>query len=230
MGINSKALIYFFEMVEVLEVSATGANVCCLGNLYLRKYANILLKKYCDTKNYFLYFSDFLKSRGFDVVNLDINGVNSIQVDLRKPIDNSLVGKFDICLDGGTAEHIKDSQYELFRNINKLCKKDGVMIHILPTVEWGHSYWFYPLSFFQSLAQANGYTIFDYRKTPIDFSGSPYKETLFITLIKKTDNEFINEEKFISPSIDKIGCKRFMEANDNYEKWIEDSWDGKSKP
>jgi hypothetical protein len=218
MGVNSKALIYFFEMIEVLDRNIPGTKICCLGNLMLRKYANILIKKYCGTKEYFIYFSDFLKARGFEVENIDINGKNAIQFDLRGPIDVGLTNKFDVCLNAGTTEHIKTCQYEVFKNIHDLCKKNGAMIHILPTVEWGHSYWFYPFEFFNNLCKNNQYKIMDYRKTPIKFGESTGKESLFITLIKKIDRKFIEKEKWLDPDIDKIGSKRFLEVD--YEGWI----------
>ena len=66
---------------------------------------------------------------------------------------------YDLVINNGTGEHIFD-QYSLFKNIHNLCNLNGLMLHILPFIDWiNHGFYnFHPI-FFADLSAANDYEI-----------------------------------------------------------------------
>ena len=113
-------------------------------------------KKHFNTKDYF-------KSIGFrDYKSIDINGAyNSLQFDLNKNISETYNYKeeYDLVINNGTGEHVFN-QYALFLNFHNLTKLNGVMLNILPFIDWiNHGFYNFNPIFFADLAASNNYEI-----------------------------------------------------------------------
>lgn len=111
------------------------------------------------------YFStyDFFKSVGYnDYCSIDINGAyDSYKFDLNKNINETYRFKnsFDLVINNGTGEHVFN-QHSLFLNIHNLTKKDGLMLNILPFIDWiNHGFYNFNPIFFADLAASNSYNI-----------------------------------------------------------------------
>ena len=106
---------------------------------------------------------DYFKSVGFkEYKSIDINGAyNSLQFDLNKNISEtySYNEKYDLVINNGTGEHIFN-QYALFLNFHNLTKLNGIMLNILPFIDWiNHGFYNFNPIFFADLAASNNYEI-----------------------------------------------------------------------
>ena len=106
---------------------------------------------------------DYFKSVGFkEYKSIDINGAyNSLQFDLNKNIleTYSYKEEFDLVINNGTGEHVFN-QYALFLNFHNLTKLNGVMLNILPFIDWiNHGFYNFNPIFFADLAASNNYEI-----------------------------------------------------------------------
>ncbi len=113
-------------------------------------------KKNFSTKDYF-------NSIGFnDYKSIDINGAyESFQFDLNKNISETynFNKKYDLVINNGTGEHVFN-QYALFLNFHNLTKINGVMLNILPFIDWiNHGFYNFNPIFFADLAASNNYKI-----------------------------------------------------------------------
>eukprot|EP00434_Breviolum_minutum_P012090 symbB.v1.2.010661.t1/scaffold700.1/size171416/2 len=123
---------------------------------------------------------EVFESLGFRHTSLDINGDDgAVAVDLSRPLNMSLLGTCDVVTNFGTTEHVGESeyvnslesdvelndlwssQYEAFRNLHKLVRRDGMIINMVPAAGcWPkHGLVEYEPRFFQSMAGAAGYEI-----------------------------------------------------------------------
>ena len=117
---------------------------------------NLRNKKNFSTKDYF-------KSIGFrDYKSIDINGAyGSFQFDLNKNIAKTynFNQKYDLVINNGTGEHVFN-QYALFLNFHNLTKVGGIMLNILPFIDWiNHGFYNFNPIFFADLAASNNYKI-----------------------------------------------------------------------
>ena len=106
---------------------------------------------------------DFFLSVGYsDYNSIDLNGAyNSYQFDLNKNICEFYKFKenYDLVINNGTGEHVFN-QYSLFLNIHNLTKTNGLMLNILPFIDWiNHGFYNYNPIFFADLAASNDYEI-----------------------------------------------------------------------
>ena len=106
---------------------------------------------------------DYFKSVGFkEYKSIDINGAyNSLQFDLNKNILETYNYKeeYDLVINNGTGEHVFN-QYSLFLNFHNLTKLNGVMLNILPFIDWiNHGFYNFNPIFFADLAASNNYEI-----------------------------------------------------------------------
>jgi SAM-dependent methyltransferase len=162
-------------------------NVCELGNQWIRdskKYG-----KHTLSKTYFI-------ERGSAHTSIDFRGGDgSLALDLSKPIVE-LENKFNMVTNYGTSEHVADGwdgQYNVFKNIHDLLKKDGVIIHAVPL----YPYWLkhgicnYMENFFPILSEQNDYELLinDKRERNKRFN-------LCSILIKRSNCPFIDIENF----------------------------------
>ena len=121
-----------------------------------KNLVNLKNKKHFNTKDYF-------KSIGFrDYKSIDINGAyESFQFDLNKNISKTynFNQKYDLVINNGTGEHIFN-QKALFLNFHNLTKTGGIMLNILPFIDWiNHGFYNFNPIFFADLAASNNYKI-----------------------------------------------------------------------
>ena len=94
--------------------------------------------------------------------SIDFNGLyNAHSFDLNNNLKSTYDyhETFDMVTNFGTA-NVVFNQFELFRNIHNLCKKDGYMIHTFPSKGWGNQWFFrYDSRIVEDLASANDYEI-----------------------------------------------------------------------
>ncbi len=105
----------------------------------------------------------FYKALGFkSYASIDVNTkYGSLMMDLNKDIRQTYgyAETFDLVTNNGTGEHIFN-QYMVFKNIHDLAKPGGLMLHIMPFVNWvNHGFYnFHPL-LYADLATSNGYEL-----------------------------------------------------------------------
>lgn len=196
MGLNIHTLNMFFEMLDLLEIQDfNGLAICELGNLYVRNDVHPFLKArgiplYKTAKELFSHF-------GFVDTSLDWNGKDgTLAVDLAKPINEDLNRKFDILINGGTAEHVYD-QYHCWKNIHDLCKDGALVVSIGPLKgNWlKHSPWRYSLEFFDCLTFKNNYDLLE-RKV-VNFKNQRGFDCHYVSF-RKNSGQFISRELFIN--------------------------------
>ena len=127
-----------------------------LNNIQKNNLEILLNKNKFSTKEYFT-------SIGFkDYKSIDINGAyESYQFDLNKNISETynFDEKYDFVINNGTGEHVFN-QYSLFLNFHNLTKLNGVMLNILPFIDWiNHGFYNFNPIFFADLAASNNYEI-----------------------------------------------------------------------
>jgi len=106
---------------------------------------------------------DFFQSLGYEsYMSIDINGAHeSYQFDLNKNIIETYQfnNKYDLVINNGTGEHVFD-QHSLFINFHNLTKKDGLMLNLLPFIDWiNHGFYNFNPIFFADLAASNNYDL-----------------------------------------------------------------------
>ncbi len=127
-----------------------------LDNLQIENLHNLSNKKTFNTK-------DFFMSIGFcEYKSIDINGAyGSFQFDLNKNIFETynFNQKYDLVINNGTGEHVFN-QFSLFLNFHNLTKTNGIMLNILPFIDWiNHGFYNFNPIFFADLAASNNYEI-----------------------------------------------------------------------
>jgi hypothetical protein len=108
---------------------------------------------------------EFFKSLGFQEYNaIDLNSkfesmVMDLNTDIKSKYDFNRT--FDLVTNNGTGEHLFN-QFQVFKNMHDITKKNGLMIHVLPFVNWlNHGFFnFHPILFFD-LAATNNYEIIE---------------------------------------------------------------------
>ena len=101
---------------------------------------------------------EYFESLGYKHVSIDLKGEDGASTyDLSKPAIG--VGTFDVITNCGTSCYVSGIE-ECFRNIHRLCRKRGVMIHVLPEVgsKWSAEPK-YDEEFAENLAKANDYHV-----------------------------------------------------------------------
>lgn len=92
------------------------------------------------------------------LVAIDFHGSEAaLKIDLNYPVE--LNERFDVVLNGGTAEHIFDV-CQFFRTVHEITRAGGLMIHHAPFQGWlEHGFYNFNTGLFWDLAAANGYTV-----------------------------------------------------------------------
>lgn len=182
MGINIKGFRYVQMIVYDLDKEFSSSRICLLGNLYFARGTECIQRK-AGTKVVHKYLED----GGIDVVSIDLNGKDgALPLDLQEPLP-SHIGTFDIIINAGTSEHV-DNQEMCFRNINNICRIDGLMFHMVPYIgSWvKHCKIHYDEPFFQKLAEKYHYSVVDIHVD--DYVGRENK-LIFACLRKEYDGD-----------------------------------------
>ena len=148
-----------------------GSQTSSINDIFVKnlldnnKTIHRIQKKNLDNLSRFKSFTteDYFKSVGFkEYKSIDINGAyNSLQFDLNKNISAtySYNEKYDLVINNGTGEHVFN-QYALFLNFHNLTKLNGIMLNILPFIDWiNHGFYNFNPIFFADLAASNNYEI-----------------------------------------------------------------------
>ena len=148
-----------------------GSQTSSINDIFVKnlldnnKIIHKIQKKNLDNLSRFKSFTteDYFKSVGFkEYKSIDINGAyNSLQFDLNKNISEtySYNEKYDLVINNGTGEHVFN-QYALFLNFHNLTKLNGIMLNILPFIDWiNHGFYNFNPIFFADLAASNNYEI-----------------------------------------------------------------------
>jgi hypothetical protein len=99
------------------------------------------------------YADGFFRELGFDVESLDISGSEGAEIvhDMSQPVDLDLLGKYDVILDLGTAEHVAD-QRQYWENVYNMLSTNGRVFGLSPIDGLcGHGLYQISPEFFQNL-------------------------------------------------------------------------------
>ena len=121
-------------------------------------YRKIINEEKFSTKDFFL-------ALGYkNYFSIDINGANeSFQFDLNQNISQAynFNERYELVINNGTGEHVFN-QYSLYENIHNLTNKNGIMLHIMPFINWvNHGFYNFNPILYADLAAANNYHILD---------------------------------------------------------------------
>ena len=153
---------------EALDLGSQTASIDSLfisnlinKNLSLKNLQKQNLEKLSNKKNFST--KEYFQSIGFkDYKSIDINGAyESLQFDLNKNISTTynFDDKYDLVINNGTGEHVFN-QHALFLNFHNLTKINGIMLNILPFIDWiNHGFYNFNPIFFADLAASNNYQI-----------------------------------------------------------------------
>lgn len=99
---------------------------------------------------------DFYHELGFIKYDaLDFNDAGTILWDLNQVVD--IDETYDLVTNNGTGEHIFN-QAAVFESCHILCKKGGLIVHVLPWINWlNHGFYNFQPNIFHDIAHANGY-------------------------------------------------------------------------
>lgn len=129
------------------------------------KFLDSIQKKQIDNLKNIKKFTtkDFFKSLGYlDYYSIDINGAyNSYKFDLNKNINEyyKFEENYDLVINNGTGEHVFN-QFSFFLNSHNFTKKNGLMLNILPFIDWiNHGFYNFNPIIFADLAASNSYQI-----------------------------------------------------------------------
>ena len=209
MGLPLKSIKYFEEIVSVLGYrSFRNLEMCQLGDAYIRQNARRYLfnEMVLRGKNPRRYFraDEYFEDKGFNVTTIDLGiGPESIsdrvfRFDLSKPLPDNF-NNFDFVVDFGTGEHIAN-QFEFFRNIDQLCKINGVVIRINPSSNHGgpHGLGGYTFEFYAKLAAVCKYDVIDVRETFPQYKIRQFPSRpgryMYAAFLKTEDSDFTEEE------------------------------------
>lgn len=146
----------------------------------------------------FSWVGEYLKSIGYEVTSIDLNGLGgSLVIDLREEItDEKLLNTFDIITNFGTAEHVSDL-YICMKNIHNMAKEGSLIFSLGPSPNnWpDHGFHYLDTSFYEGLASLCGYEIIELFKRKLNVGGVDSIQTHCLYR-KLTDNEFCSEEEF----------------------------------
>lgn len=189
MGLQLEYIQFINDAVQAAGFGSTqGLRMCELGNQHIRKSAS----KHTKAKTGKEYFTNL----GYRHTSIDWNGQDgALPLDLTQSIeDPSLVGQFDVLTNSGTTEHVTD-QYACFRNLHRLVKPGGVLVHLNPmTGSWpGHGIHYYTFDFHLRLAAACGYQIL--KQSDISAKGEQC-HLVCVGLRKPSDKPFIERPDF----------------------------------
>lgn len=123
---------------------------------------------------------------------VDTNGQGDMDLDLNQV---HTVGPANLVTNNGTGEHIFN-QAAVFETMHNSCAPDGVMIHVLPSINWrNHGFYNFNPILFYDLAHENGYTLVSIYHTdrngenesPCDFKEikkpEPTEHNLFVVAV-----------------------------------------------
>jgi hypothetical protein len=201
MGVTAQ-IFYFLNTWFNKDVHTS---VCELGDQ--RFMCCFPFSEYSHTRSYFENF-------GVEYDSIDLNGQGGALV-LNLNDDIEIKKQYDVVTNFGTLEHINDF-YMGFKNMHKLCKYGGLMIHIIPALNhWpGHGSWRGDMPFYIKIGKTQKYTIKDLHIEPTYISPGNPCDQVHIVYEKSEENEFMTREVFNSFNPVQIAEPEF------YDDWL----------
>ena len=226
MSFNSLAALNVLECRNFIEnENAEAIDLGCQTSAINSNFISNIIKQYPKLKNlqknlenlknkHNFSTKDYFCSIGFkDYKSIDINGAyESFQFDLNKNISKTynFNQKYDLVINNGTGEHVFN-QYELFLNFHNLTKIGGIMLNILPFIDWiNHGFYNFNPIFFADLAASNNYEIkkislanrngdelkLDDKDLSIMFEQvKPHRNDSKFYIYENTEHAFFNDER-----------------------------------
>ena len=178
-------------------------------NKHLTKIQKLNLNELSNNEKFST--KDFITKIGFNNYNsIDLNGAyESFKFDLNKDICTAydFNSKYDLVINNGTGEHVFN-QHSLFLNIHNLTKTNGIMLHVLPFIDWiNHGFYNFNPIIFGDLAASNKYEII--KISLANRNGAELKlenknHTILFEQIKPNNN-LSNFNKMLEMAKDKVG-------------------------
>ena len=204
------------ENPEVIDLGSqtSSINSSFISNLINQnpKFKNLQKKNLENLKNKINFTTkDYFYSIGFkDYKSIDINGAyESFQFDLNKDISKmyNFNKKYDLVINNGTGEHVFN-QYALFLNLHNLTNINGIMLNILPFIDWiNHGFYNFNPILFADLAASNNYKIL--KISLANRNGAELKlDNSDLSIMFEQIKPHINDSKFnkmVEIAKDKIG-------------------------
>lgn len=133
---------------------------------------------------------------------IDFDETGTIKGNLNESVWNGET--FDLVTNSGTGEHIFN-QANVFESVHNACKPGGVMLHILPWINWrNHGFYNFNPILFYDLAYENGYEVLEMSRADRNGKGL---ETVSFEEIKKPDATDVNW--FVIASLKKVHAAPF---------------------
>ena len=175
-----------------------------LDDSLITEYLKTNPRKYSTKKDRIGLFSkDFLESLFKSVSCIDIFTKCDKTLKLSLCENINLEKRFDVLTNFGTTEHVGEMndefvnvQYLSFKNIHNMIKKDGIVFNVVPAFVQNnklHGAFNYTCDFFNKLAKLCNYQII---YNELKKRGEIHH--VYCYFIKKDDNEFIDEDSFMS--------------------------------
>ena len=144
----------------------------------------------------------YFKNKKMRYDSIDTNGYgDSLMLDLNidEEVDKHLIenNPYDFVTDYGTLEHVED-YYMGYKNMDKLCKVGGIMIHVLPAVgHWpDHGSWRADHKFFFKLGKKQKYEVLNVHIEPTAISPGHPSDQIYVVYRKTHNDTFVNRETF----------------------------------
>ena len=176
----------FGELGDVLTLGRLGNQIDKKKLKLLGLESNIaFFEEYCDS----IFTNYFGANLVHSIDNSNFEGAN-IVFDMNEELKD-ITKQYDTIIDIGTSEHIFNVNQSL-KNISKLCKRGGRIIHCLPANnQCGHGFWqFSPELFFSLYDESNGY-----QSTKLHLIDS-YDDKTYWQINKKPKNERLELNSF----------------------------------
>ena len=186
MGLTVNTLIFQEKIIKGVGFQWEKIRICELGS-------QIIVNRKIPAKQFYIKEKNVLEH-----ISLDLNGMyDSLKVDLGRPVPKQLLNRFNLITNYGTTEHVTN-QYHVFKNINNMCKVNGVIIHAVPIPNhWiNHSRYYYSQLFFSELANLCNYKILNIVIKNAYDPPRPKKNLIYVALIKQDNNNFILNKTF----------------------------------
>ena len=142
-------------LFDILIKKYLFLNKSQINNLkYLKE--KIIGNKPISTKEFFISLN-FKRYESIDINGAYDSHLFDLNLDIKEKYNFNK--KYNFVINNGTGEHVFN-QYSLLKNMHQLCNESGIMLHILPFIDWvNHGFYNFNPIFFADLAESNNYEI-----------------------------------------------------------------------
>jgi hypothetical protein len=156
----------------------------------------------------------YFEARGIQHDSFDLDGqFDAVVLDLGEPLPpgSPYLNVYNVLTNFGTTEHVVN-HFTCYQNIHRMCAPGAVMLHAVPAPgNWhNHGRYYYPQTFYASLAAANDYEVV--LLEGIAHHKRAQRELTCAILRKRSDGEFMAEADFAALPITVDEDNRFVDA------------------